>query len=93
MRIFCLRLFRSGYSQRLGGDPSSGHGGTPARPFHGCAFGAGSTHSGVSIAMHLPAGAEGIGGTMFAIGAVAIAYLLLWLRNARLLAGVRSYRS
>jgi hypothetical protein len=40
-----------------------------------------------SFATHLPARAEGIGGTMFAVGALALAYLLLWLRNARLLAG------
>jgi hypothetical protein len=36
-----------------------------------------------SLATRIPAGA---GGTMFAIGALAVAYLLLWLRNARLLA-------
>jgi hypothetical protein len=40
-----------------------------------------------SIAMHLSPRAEGFGGTMFAIGALGVAYLLLWLRNARLLAG------
>jgi hypothetical protein len=40
-----------------------------------------------SLAMHLSARSEGIGGTMFAIGALAVVYLLLWLRNARLLAG------
>ncbi len=37
--------------------------------------------------MHLSARTEGIGGTMFAVGALALAYLLLWLRNARLLTG------
>jgi hypothetical protein len=40
-----------------------------------------------SIAMHLSPRTEGFGGTMFAIGALGVAYLLLWLRNARLLAG------
>ena len=40
-----------------------------------------------SIAMHLPPRTEGFGGTMFAIGALGVAYLLLWLRNSRLLAG------
>ena len=40
-----------------------------------------------SFAINLPARAEGIGGTMFAIGALAVAYLLLWLHNARLLTG------
>jgi hypothetical protein len=40
-----------------------------------------------SLAMHLSGRTEGAGGTMFAIGALAAAYLLLWLRNARLLAG------
>jgi hypothetical protein len=40
-----------------------------------------------SLAMHRSGRTEGIGGTMFAIGALGVAYLLLWLRNARLLAG------
>lgn len=40
-----------------------------------------------SLAMHLSARTEASGGTMFAIGALAVVYLLLWLRNARLLAG------
>lgn len=40
-----------------------------------------------SIAMHLSPRTEGFGGTMFAIGALGVAYLLLWLRNARVLAG------
>ncbi len=40
-----------------------------------------------SLEMHLSARTEGIGGTMFAVGALALAYLLLWLRNARLLTG------
>ncbi len=40
-----------------------------------------------SLSMHLSSRAEGTGGTMFAIGALAVAYLLLWLRNARLLVG------
>jgi hypothetical protein len=40
-----------------------------------------------SIAMHLSPRTEGFGGTMFAIGALGVAYLSLWLRNARLLAG------
>lgn len=40
-----------------------------------------------SLGMHLSARTEGIGGTMFAVGASGLAYLLLWLRNARLLTG------
>jgi hypothetical protein len=40
-----------------------------------------------SPALHISARTEGFGGTMFAIGALGVAYLLLWLRNARLLAG------
>ncbi len=40
-----------------------------------------------SIAMHLSPRTEGFGGTMFAIGALGVVYLWLWLRNARLLAG------
>jgi hypothetical protein len=40
-----------------------------------------------SIAMDLSPRTEGFGGTMFAAGAVGVAYLLIWLRNARLLAG------
>lgn len=40
-----------------------------------------------SFAMHHPARTEATGGTMFATGALAVAYLLLWLRNARLIAG------
>ncbi len=40
-----------------------------------------------SLAMHLSARTEGFGGTMFAVGGLAVVYLLLWLRNARLLAG------
>lgn len=40
-----------------------------------------------SLAVHLSARTEGIGGSMFATGGLAVAYLLLWLRNARLLAG------
>ncbi len=40
-----------------------------------------------SIALHISTRTEGFGGTMFAIGALGVAYLLLWLRNARLLAG------
>ena len=36
-----------------------------------------------SIAMHLSPRTGGSGGTMFAIGALAVAYLLLWLRNER----------
>jgi hypothetical protein len=40
-----------------------------------------------STAMHLSPRTEGFGGTMFAIGALGVAYLSLWLRNARLLAG------
>ena len=40
-----------------------------------------------SVGMHLSARTEGLGGTMFAVGALALAYLVLWLRNACLLAG------
>jgi len=40
-----------------------------------------------SLAIHLSSRTEGIGGTMFATGALAVVYLLLWLRNAGLLAG------
>jgi len=40
-----------------------------------------------SIALHFSSRTEGFGGTMFAGGAFGAAYLLLWLRNARLLAG------
>jgi hypothetical protein len=41
----------------------------------------------LSLALHISPRTEGFGGTMFAIGAVGVAYLLLWLRNARVLAG------
>lgn len=40
-----------------------------------------------SLALHISARTEGLGETMFAIGALSVVYLLLWLRNARLLAG------
>jgi hypothetical protein len=41
----------------------------------------------VSIALHLSPRTEGYGATMFASGALGVAYLSLWLRNACLLAG------
>jgi hypothetical protein len=41
----------------------------------------------LSLALHISPRTEGFGGTMFAIGALGVAYLLLWLRNARVLAG------
>ena len=41
----------------------------------------------LSLALHISARTEGFGGTMFAIGALGVAYLMLWLRNARVLAG------
>ena len=40
-----------------------------------------------SFALHISARTEGFGGTMFVIGALGLVYLLLWLRNARVLAG------
>jgi hypothetical protein len=40
-----------------------------------------------SIAMHLSPRTKGFGGTLFAIGGLGVAYLLLWLGNARLLVG------
>lgn len=40
-----------------------------------------------SLVLHISARTEGFGGTMFAIGALGVAFLVLWLRNARLLAG------
>src|SRR5216684_4102915 len=45
MRTFCARRFPSGYPQRRGGDPPSGHGSPAARAFHGRAFGARSIDS------------------------------------------------
>jgi hypothetical protein len=46
-----------------------------------------------SIAMHLSPRTEGFGGTMFAIGAVGVAYLVLWLRNACLFTGLHSSKA
>src|SRR5260370_30122374 len=40
-----------------------------------------------SLALHLSTRTEGLGGTMFGVGGLGVVYLLLWLRNARLLAG------
>jgi hypothetical protein len=40
-----------------------------------------------SMAMHLSPRTEGFGATLCAAGAVGVAYVLLWLRNSRLLAG------
>jgi hypothetical protein len=39
------------------------------------------------LAARLSARTEAMGGTMCAVGALAVVYLLLWLRNARLLVG------
>ncbi|GAC1662142.1 MAG: hypothetical protein NVS9B15_25580 [Acidobacteriaceae bacterium] len=64
--------------------------GTAARrlvPFMGGLSALGLLILGSSIAMHLSVRAEGAGMTMFAVGALAVAYHLLWLRNARLIAG------
>ncbi|HXJ49165.1 MAG TPA: hypothetical protein VNF91_08355 [Candidatus Acidoferrum sp.] len=40
-----------------------------------------------SLALNISARTEGFGGTMFAVGGLGVVYLLLWQRNARLLAG------
>ncbi len=42
---------------------------------------------GSSLAMHLSARTEATGGAMFAVGGLAVGYLMLWIRNARLLVG------
>jgi hypothetical protein len=64
--------------------------GTGARrlvPFMGGLSALGGLILAASIAMHLSPRTEGFGATLCAAGAVGVAYLLLWLRNARLLAG------
>ncbi len=77
----------SGCPQRRGGDPSSGHGSTAACPFNGWAFGARPTDSRVLICNAPFRSNRRHRGDHVAIGALAVAYPLLWLGNARLLAG------